>query len=42
MAFVTDAFSWRIVGWQASRSLKTDLSPVEFELAFENTDELAA
>ena len=26
MAFVTDVFSRRIVGWQASRSLKTDLA----------------
>ena len=26
VAFVTDVFSWRIVGWQASRSLKTDLA----------------
>jgi putative transposase len=26
VAFVTDVFSRRIVGWQASRSLKTDLA----------------
>ena len=26
VAFVTDVFSQRIVGWQASRSLKTDLA----------------
>ena len=26
VAFITDVFSRRIVGWQASRSLKTDLA----------------
>ena len=33
MAFVTDAYSRRIVGWQASRSLRSDLALQAMEQA---------
>ena len=33
VAFVTDMYSRRIVGWQASRSLKTDLALYALEQA---------
>lgn len=30
VSFITDVFSRRIVGWQASRSLRTDLCPASY------------
>ena len=40
MSFVVDAFSRRIVGWQASRSLRTDLALHALEQAIWEQDHI--